>query len=202
MNVKSRKAEQSEATRAALLTTAEALFGERGYAATATEELVQRAGVTRGALYHHFKDKRDLFLAVFIAVEERLTAKLAEVAVGATDPWQALVSGAHAFLDACMEPHVQRIVLLDAPSVLGWQEWREVEARYGLGLLKEALRSAMEAKAIGQQPVDPLAHLLLAALNEAALFIAQAKQRKAARKLVGATVDNLLASLRSQAATM
>jgi AcrR family transcriptional regulator len=200
MPVKSRNTERSEATRAALVRTAAGLFGERGYQATATEDLVARAGVTRGALYHHFKDKRDLFRAVFVATEERLMTRIAEQAHD-DDPWRVLVGGARAFLDASMDPGVQRIVLIDAPSVLGWAEWRELEARYGLGLLRAAVEAAMEAGEIREQPLDPLAHLLLAALNEAALFIVQAADRDHARAEVGTTVDNLLDSLRAHAAT-
>jgi len=200
MNVKSRKTEQSEATRAALLAAGEQLFAERGYAGTATEDVVARASVTRGALYHHFKDKQDLFRAVFIVVEERLTGQLAEVALAASDPWKTLTSGADAFLDLCMDPTVQRIVLIDAPSVLGWQQWRELEAQYGLGLLKEALRDAMDSGVLAAQPVDTLAHLLLAALNEAALFIAQAANRERARADVGTTIVGLLTALRADRA--
>jgi AcrR family transcriptional regulator len=195
MNARSRKAERSEATQAALISTAEALFTERGFAATATEDIVARTGVTRGALYHHFKDKKDLFRAVFIAVEERLVAHTATLAAGADDPGQALVSGAHAFLDACMDPTVQRIVLLDAPSVLGWEEWRELDEHYGLGLVKAAVQEAIDAGVLAEQPVEPLAHLLLGALNEAALLIARANDVKATREEVGRSVELLLTSL-------
>lgn len=195
MNAKSRKAERSEATRGALISTAEALFTEHGFAATATEDIVARAGVTRGALYHHFKDKKDLFRAVFIAVEERLVAEMATLAAGAGDPGLALISGAQAFLDACMDPTVQRIVLLDAPSVLGWQEWRALDEHYALGLVKAAVQEAIDAGVLAAQPVEPLAHLLLGALNEAALMIARADDVKATREEVGRSIEHLLVSL-------
>jgi AcrR family transcriptional regulator len=196
MSVKSRQEERSETTRGQLLATAERLFAERGYADTATEELVAEAGVTRGALYHHFADKRDLFRAVFIALEERMMARAAAVAAKAPDAWSALTAGAHGFLDVCLEPEVQRIALIDAPSVLGWEEWREIDARYALGLVQAALQGAMDAGAIAAQPVEPLSHVLLGALTEAALFIARSEDRDGARRAIGESIDRLLEGMR------
>ncbi len=198
MNVKRRtQAERSEATRAALIAAGRSLFAERGYAGTGTEDVVDRAGVTRGALYHHFGDKRELFKAVFEQLEEELVQKVKAKASGASDPWEQLVSGSEAFLDACLEPAVQRIVLLDAPSVLGWATWREVDARCGLGLTKSTLRAAMDAGVVERQPVDPLAHMLLASFNEAALYMASAEDRARAREEVGATLYRVLSGLRA-----
>ena len=131
------KAERSEATRAELLAAARRLFAERGYAGVGTEEIVRAAGVTRGALYHHFESKRELLAAVYEQVERELTERIATEAFAGrqapSDPVEALRRGAELFLDACLEPDVQRIVLLDAPAVLGWERWREVAAQYGLG---------------------------------------------------------------------
>jgi len=196
MSVKSRQEERSEATRGLLLTTAERLFAADGYAGTATEEIVAAAGVTRGALYHHFADKRDLFRAVFLALEERIMARVAELAAAAPDAWSALTAGAHGFLDVCLEPEVQRIALVDAPSVLGWEEWREIDARYALGLVQAALQAAMDAGSIAAQPVEPLSHVLLGALTEAALFIARSDDRDGARRAIGDSVDRLLTGMR------
>src|SRR4029453_15033539 len=134
MNVKSRKAEQSEATRAALAAAARELFTERGYAGVATEEIVQRAGVTRGALYHHFRDKRALFRGVVEQLEEESVERIASSALEQQDPWQMQITALNAYLDGCLDPAVQTIVLVDAPSVLGPEEWREIEAKYGLAL--------------------------------------------------------------------
>src|SRR5215469_4702662 len=127
MPVKSRQAENSAATRAALLKIARRFFTERGYAETATEDIVRRARVTRGALYHHFKDKQDLFKAVLVEEQARLAALSAEAASKETDPWRALLLASEAFMDACLEPAVLQIVLLDAPAVLGAQGWREFD---------------------------------------------------------------------------
>ena len=127
------------------------LFAERGYGAVGTEEIVARAGVTRGALYHHFRDKRDLFRAVFERLEEGLVASIASQMAGVEDPWEVLVTGMRAALDAATEPAVIRISLLDAPAVLGWREWRDIEARHGLGLVAAGLRNAMDQGVFGEQ---------------------------------------------------
>jgi AcrR family transcriptional regulator len=148
--------------------------------------------VTRGALYHHFTGKEDLFRAVFEEMEQEMTDRLTKVALGAPDPLDALRVGCREFLDVAMDPAVQRIVLIDAPAVLGWQTWREVEARYGLGLVTFGLQNAMDAEMLTKQPVEPLAHMLLASLNEAALLVAGSDNPKKTRVEVGAVVDHFI----------
>jgi AcrR family transcriptional regulator len=198
MNVNRRtQAERREATRAALIAAARELFAARGFTAVGTEEIVQRAGVTRGALYHHFADKHDLFRAVYERVEQELTERIVtEVPLaGGDDPVTVLRRGTATFLDACLEPEVGRIALLDAPAVLGYEAWREIGERYGLGLIQAALQSAVDTGAIPAQPVRPLARVLLGALDEAALYIARAGDVAAARREVGETLDRLLGAL-------
>ena len=195
MDVKPTREERSEATRSALLAVARRLFGERGYAAVGTEEIVRAAGVTRGALYHHFAGKAALLEAVYVEIESELTEKIATAALGGSDPVEALRAGTEMFLDACLEPEVQRIVLLDAPAVLGWERWREIAADHGLGLVEAALGAAMEAGAISPQPLRPLAHVLMGALDEAAMLVARAEDREAARAEVGATLEGLIEAL-------
>jgi AcrR family transcriptional regulator len=195
MHVKSRREEQSGATRAALVEAARDLFARRGYAAVSTEEIVGRARVTRGALYHHFEDKRDLFRAVYEDLERGLAERLTAAAAAEPRAERHLEVGCEAFLDACLEPAVQRIVLTDGPAVLGWELWREIDAQYGLGLVRTALEIAMERGYIARQPVTPLAHLVLGALNEAGLYIARAPDAKKARGEVGAGVRRLLEGL-------
>lgn len=194
--------ERAEATRAALLSAGRSLFAQRGYAAVATEEIVRRARVTRGALYHHFRDKEDLFRAVVEDVERELTERIAaeSLAAGATEPWAALQEGARAFLDASAEPEVQRIIMLDAPAVLGWVQWREIGQRYGLGLVEGVLEAAMEAGALARQPARPLAHVLIGALDEAAMYVARADDVERAREEMAATIDRLLQGLRAESA--
>jgi len=187
---------RSEATRRQLVTAARALFGARGYAGVGTEEIVRAAGVTRGALYHQFRDKADLFAAVAEEVEAEIADRIAAGAAGAVaDPLAGLRVGGRLFLDACAEPEVERIILLDAPAVLGWEAWRDLAGRYGLGLIQFALQSAMDAGAIVQQPVVPLAHVLIGALDECALHIAQAEDPAAARDQCAAIFDRILRSI-------
>lgn len=193
-----RKAERSEATRAALIAAAQRLFGERGYAAVGTEEIVREAGVTRGALYHHFGGKRDLLEAVYEKTEAELTREIAESAMGGSSPLEAMRAGARMFLDRCLEPEVQRIALLDAPAVLGWDRWREIGSEQGLGLVEASLQAAMEAGEIVEQPVKPLAHVLMGALDEAAMLVARAEDPEAMRSDVAATLERLLDGLRPQ----
>ena len=194
----SRREEQTESTRAALLLAARELFSERGYAAVGTEEIVRRARVTRGALYHHFADKKDLFRGVHEQMEGELTEAIgAELAAAsAEDPFEALATGVRSFLDACTDPRLARIVLVEAPSILGWAEWRETDESYGLGLVMAGLQGAMDAGALRKQPVKPLAHLILGALGEAAMLIANAHDPVAVRAEVEPPMLALLEGLR------
>ena len=194
---RTKHAERSEATRAGLVAAARPLFAERGFAGVGTEEIVRAAGVTRGALYHQFADKRELFAAVFEQVEAEVTMSTARAAVasGAADPLAVLRVGAVAWLDACSDPEVQRIILLDGPAVLGWDGWREIAQRYGLGLVENELREAIEAGVLEPQPTRALAHVLMGAIDEAALYIATADDQAAARAEAGAVLDRLLSVL-------
>jgi AcrR family transcriptional regulator len=189
--------EDARATRDALVTAGLELFAERGYAEVGTEEIVRRAKVTRGALYHHFTDKRDLFRAVHERVEESLVAGIAKEMEGVSDPWEVIVTGTRAFLDACDEPAVKQITLIDAPAVLGWTEWRKIDERYGLGLMKAALGGAIEAGVLKKAPLDALSHLMLGALSEAAFLVAAGDDSASARADVERSLFALLEGLRS-----
>ncbi len=200
MNVKTRKTEQSEATRAALLMAARELFTERGYSGTSTEEVVRRARVTRGALYHHFRDKSDLFAAVFEDVSREVLAKIKKGADegGPIGTWEHLVDGCLAWLDACLDPAVTRIVFLDAPSALGWERWRELDGKYGGEIIWMALEVAMDAGLIERQPLRPLVHMVAGALNEAAMGMIRSDDPQASRVETGAAVVRLLEGLRAR----
>jgi AcrR family transcriptional regulator len=192
------KAAQREATVAALMDAARALFAERGYADVGTEEIVQRAGVTRGALYHHFKaGKEELFRAVLVAISAETAKLVTSRALEHEDPWEALTAGVDAFLDACAEPAMRRIVLIDGPSVLGWELWRAIDSDYGLGLVEQALQRAVDAGSLIPQPVTALAHVLNGALHEAAMVVAEAEDPAVARVEMGGTVRRLLDGLRA-----
>jgi AcrR family transcriptional regulator len=198
------QAERSAATRGALLKAARELFAQDGYAATGREAIVERAGVTRGAMYHHFADKEALFRAVFEELEAEVMATVAEAAMAdpalADDPLGQLRVGSLAYLDHALDPAVQRICLLDAPSVLPPAARQEVLDSYAFGLMLEVLQAAVDGRALTPQPLEPLTHVLLAALHEAALYVARADDHEAARAQVGTTIGLLLDSLRSRPA--
>jgi AcrR family transcriptional regulator len=191
------QAERSEATRGALIGAARRLFAERGYAGVGTEEIVRTAGVTRGALYHHFDGKRDLLRAVYEELEAEIAREVAEAVTPGAGVLDTLTAGAELFLDHCLEPEVQRIVLLDAPAVLGWEEWREIGARYGLGLIEGLLTAGIESGEIRAQPIAPLSHALLGALDEIAMLVARADDPAVARAEAGQTIQSLLSALRA-----
>ncbi|WIM11627.1 MAG: Transcriptional regulator, AcrR family [Enhydrobacter sp.] len=172
------------------------LFARLGYGATATEEIVRQARVTRGALYHHFRDKQDLFLAVLDQEQKRLAAAAAAAAAAENDPWRAMMAGTAAFLDACLDPAVQQIVIVDGPAVLGPERWRELDQSYYLGSLKQLLEAAMAEGLVERQPVDTLAHLMFGAVHEAAFVIARADDKGAARREVSEVLARLSAGLR------
>ncbi len=192
------KAGQREATTAALIKAGRELFAERGYADVGTEEIVARAGVTRGALYHHFRGgKEELFHAVVVEINAETARHVSEVARAQADPWEQLAAGADAFLDAFAAPEVQRIILVDAPSVLGWDIWRAIDSEQGLGLVEAAIQRAIDAGRLIPQPAKALAHVVLGALNEAAMVVAGADDPAAARAEMSATVRRLLEGLRA-----
>lgn len=192
----SRRAEQAEATRRALLEVARELFVAKGYAATSLGEIVRRSRVTKGALYHHFDGKRDLFRAVCEQVRREWVDGMVAAAERQPDPWQRLLDGLGEFLDACVDSELRQLLLIDGPAVLGSEELHEIGSRWGLGLLRKALADAIAAGELEPQPVEPLAHLLMGALNEAGLAIAAAPDQAAARAEMGAAVGRLVAGLR------
>jgi AcrR family transcriptional regulator len=191
------QADRSATTRASLVQAARALFAEHGFGGVGTETIVAAAGLTRGALYHQFADKTELFEAVYEAIEEDLALRLGGrvAAAGESDPIEVMMLGANAWLDACAEQEVQQIVLLDGPAVLGWERWREIGMRYGIGLLEGLLTRAIEVGRIQPQPVRALTHVLVGALDEAGLYIARAEDQAAASEEMRAVIDTLVKGL-------
>jgi len=187
-----KKAEQSEATRGTLLKVSRRLFTRHGYNGTSIEAITRGAKITRGALYHHFESKQDLFRAVFEEIERELAEQIGAAALDQPDATHVLDAGYNAFLDACLEPSIQQIVLLDAPSVLGYETWHDIDAQYGLGLVTAALEAGMDAGQLERQPATPLAVLILGALNEGGLYIARSDDVAKARREIGAAMDRLL----------
>jgi AcrR family transcriptional regulator len=194
MTAPTKKQLQSESTRRKLISVARSLFASKGYASTSIGDITARARVTRGALYHHFSDKKALFQAVFEQVEDELVSRAAAAASG-SPPAKRLEAAAAAFLDACLNRDVQQIVLLDGFSVLGWETASRIDEAYALGSLQALLELAMSEGQIAKQPAEPLAQVLLGALNQAALAIARADDVPAARRRMGKTIGRLLAGL-------
>jgi AcrR family transcriptional regulator len=175
--------ERTAQTRAALIAAARRLFGAEGFADVGAERIARDAGMTRGALYHQFTDKADLFAAVLDQVEAEIAQRVANSVAGfdPNDSAGMLLAGANAWLDASSEPELQRIVLLDGPSVLGWERWREICLRHTVGLIAALLQDGIDRGSLPAQPVQALTHVLVGAVDEAALYIAQAEDPAAAR---------------------
>jgi AcrR family transcriptional regulator len=182
------------ATRERLLAAARHLFGERGYEATSIESVLAASGVARGALYHHFQSKAELFDAVLAEVLIEIAERSADAAAatGGNDPLKGLRAGSHAWLAMALDPAIQRIALLDPTTAVGWERWREQDQAHSLGGLHATLLRLSEERRVPPGQVELLAHVLLAALNEAALFVAYAEDQRAAVDTARATVDTLL----------
>lgn len=197
-DVKSKKVQQGEATRHALIEAARTRFGERGYAATSLDEITNAAKVTKGALYHHFEGKQELFAAVYEQVKREVSERAA-TAFLEPDPWEDLCAGCHAMLDAHLDPLVRRILLHDAQAVLDADTIRRVENRYGAVVLRGALRRAIRAGVIQPLPLKTLALMLTGAILEGCMAIAHAEDPIQAREDVGNVLNSLLQGLRPQA---
>lgn len=191
------RSRQAGRTRNALIAAARQVFADKGYHAAGTHEIVAAAAVTRGALQHHFPRKEDLFLAVFEQVQQDMTerARLGASEDGNAGTWRRLKADLLSYLQAATTPEVQRIVLTDGPAVLGWTEWRRLEALYGLGVIIAGVRQGIESGDIRAQPPEPLSHLILSVIDEAALMVANATDPAAATRQVRVALDTLLSSL-------
>jgi AcrR family transcriptional regulator len=193
------QAERQAATRRALLDAARGLFAERGYHGTAAEEIVRRAGVTRGAMYHHFEDKRGLFRAVVEEIETEIDGSVLRAAREAWrengDPLEAWMAGFYASLDIYARPDVRRIQLADSPAVLSWEEWREIDAAYAVAQIESGVELLMDHGVIERQPVGPLAHLLHGATTEAAMYVAFSDNPEKVREEMGGVLRRLLEGL-------
>ncbi|HTU37513.1 MAG TPA: TetR/AcrR family transcriptional regulator [Acidimicrobiales bacterium] len=194
MNV-NRRVAQGDATRAALIASARELFGEQGYGETSIDEVVAKAGVTKGAVYHHFEGKEGLFTAVFEQVYREVTDEAAAAFLG-EDSWQALLDGCALWIDAYLDPAVRRIVLQDARAVIGWEELRSIENRFGAVALRGALRKSMHAGVLERQPLRPLSLLLVGALSEGCFYITEADDPAEARTEVLGLITRMLSGFR------
>jgi AcrR family transcriptional regulator len=188
--------ERSETTVAALVAAARDLFANDGYAATSLDAVAGAAGVTKGALYHHFAGKRELFRAVYQHEQEQLVAAIRAAYAAEPDPWDAFEAGCRAFIESSLDPGLQRITLLDAPGALGWDAIREIESP-ALQLTELGIRRAMDAGRLRRRPPQPLAHLLFGAMCEGAMKIARSEDPPAAQRAIWAELRRVLRALAS-----
>jgi AcrR family transcriptional regulator len=187
-----KRADQGLTTRQHIVSAATRQFAKPGYEGTSIEALLVELEISRGALYHHFASKEALFEAVLETVEADLAKAIMSAGRGIADPVERLRAGCGAWLRLAQDPVIRQIVLIDAPSVVGWQKWREIDARHGFGLLKTSLEAAARAGRLNQELIDVLAHMLLAALMEAALVISRAEKPVTAMRVSKAAIDKLI----------
>lgn len=186
---------QGQTTRAGLVAVAQELFARRGYEATSIPAVLEAAGVSRGALYHHFASKEALFEAVVEAVEIDVTVKVARATRGTREPLDALRRGCAAYVAMCRDPVIRQVSLVDAPAVLGWARWRELDARHAFGTLKASVAAIAAGGRLKPDLVDVVAHMILAALMEVALLVAREDDGRLAVRRGQAAIDELLTSL-------
>lgn len=196
VTVRSRRLEYSESTRQALVDSAVHLFTKRGYAGTSLDEVAKRARVTKGALYHHFSGKQALFEAAFDAVESAVLTRLAEIVGGPGEPWDRAMNGIRHYIEICLDPAYQRIVVHEAPVVMGWERWREAEDQFSFGLVRTGIQALVDAGEIDDLPVEVTARLLFGALTAGATMIARSDDQKQTSAEVSATIIRMLERLR------
>lgn len=194
-----RAQERSDATRAKIVQAARELVVERGYDAVSTRDVLERSGVSRGALYHHFEGKTELFAAVVDALERDFIVRLTAAVANEPDPFSMLSAGVQWYLDeALRSTELQRIGLLEGRNALGWDTWRATITPHGFAVLVETLDAAIDAGQIRPSNPTVLAHLLLAMLHEACALILSASDQEAERANTGQTVATLLEGLRER----
>lgn len=184
--------EETDRTIQQLITIATQLFSEKGYAAVSLEEIVEEANLTRGAVYHHFKNKKGLFLAVFEYAQEQIAQEINKVDEDSEDLWEQLIEGSRIFIDATSKESIFRIVLIDGPAVLGWQTFREIDQENSMNLLQEQIEFMQERKELKKVPVAALTHILSGAINEASLWVAEQKNREEALKEAMVAIEGML----------
>ncbi|MBA8927336.1 AcrR family transcriptional regulator [Kutzneria viridogrisea] len=187
--VRSRRLEYSESTRDALVDSAVELFTKRGYAGTSLDEVAKRARVTKGALYHHFSGKQALFEAAFDAVETKAMSRLGEIVSGPGHPWEVAMAGLRGYVRVCLDPSFQRIVVHEAPVVMGWARWREAEEHFSFGMIRSTVQALIETGEIDELPLEVTARLLYGALSAGASMIASAADpRRTSEDVIRSTI--------------
>lgn len=192
------KAEQKQQTMQKLMEVAREMFSRQGYAEAAMEEIVKEAGVTRGALYHHFGSKEGLFQAVLASIQKEIGDRVEAEAAKSQDPWQQLLFGCLAFVSSAVEHRNRRILLIDGPSVIGWETWRQMDEENSMRHLKEQLQSMQDQGYLRPVPIDALTHLLSGAMNEAVLWIAESTDQEQSLADISVTLTLLLEGFRAK----
>jgi AcrR family transcriptional regulator len=187
--------ERSSETTERLVLGATEIFAKNGFARTSLDDITAATGLTKGALYHHFEDKTDLFRAVFERKEAELVDRIQKAARRHRDPWAGFQAGCLAFLEACLDPAIRRVVLMDGPAVLGWEAVREIESRTTLALIEQGIAQAVRSGQLAPRPVEPLANFLLGALSECAKGIARSKTPAATQREARAELTRILTAL-------
>jgi len=198
---RSRREDYTEATRRALLDSAAEAFVDRGFVDASLDEIARAARLTKGALYHHFAGKQDLFRAVFEEVEAEMIEAIRLAGAHESDPWRRMLAGIGAFLDVCLMPRYRRIALEEGPTALGWDLWRQIDEHYSLALVRAPLARLMRAGVLRPQPLDLMARVVLAALTEAGMAVAAAADRPAARREAETLLVELLTGFRADSPT-
>jgi AcrR family transcriptional regulator len=167
--VRSRREEYAEATHEALVDSASACFFESGFAATSLDHVAQRARVTKGAIYHHFTSKRELFLAVLERQQEHSVGSVTLAGASASDAWTGIVAAIDAFLDTISDPVYQRLCWVEGPTALGFEEWWSCGERYEIEVIRRLLQRAADAGVLAVDDLDMLAHVLFGAVSAGVL---------------------------------
>lgn len=194
--MRSRRADYSESTKQALVGSASDLFTKNGYAATSLDAIVKRARVTKGALYHHFSGKQALFEAAFHQVETRAMAQLTKAIDGGGSPWERALDGVQEYIKVCLDPTYQRLVIREAPVVMGYERWRECEERYSFGIVRSVLESLIEAGELVDVPIEVTARMMFASLAAGAQIIAEASDPKKASAEVFTALIHMIEGIR------
>lgn len=193
-----RRAEYSESTRNALVESAVELFTQHGYTGTSLDEIARNARVTKGALYHHFSGKQAVFEAAFEAVDTQVVQRMSEAVSAPGGPWETMRTGLRTFLEVCLEPSYQRIVVQEGPAVMGWQRWREAEERFTYGIVRSVIGGLVEAGEIAPMPVEALSRVVFGALSAGATTIAGSDQPLETSREVGECMERVVVGLREQ----
>lgn len=198
MQNKTRREEYAEITRKALIEEGYSLFAEKGYAKTSIEDIVQKARVTRGALYHHFSNKEELFKAAYEQQVQEMMSKVLKGIEDISDPWERTIAGCHAFLDYGMSSERKSIRLQEAITVLGWENWRKIDASYTMGLIRNTLGDLIKEGIFSDYSLNLMADLIYGLLVESSMSVARSKNKEKTHQEIAKIIEKMLSGLRDK----